>query len=68
MKLPRYHENVINAGFSASGKRRCDPATVAIGRIATKSRMCQLYGTNGATARMIMPTRKTVANNIENLN
>lgn len=37
-----YHENVMSAGLRASGSRRCDPATVAIGKIATKSVMCQL--------------------------
>lgn len=39
-----------------------------MGRIATKSVICQLYGINGATARIIMPTMKMVAKSIENLN
>lgn len=63
-----HQENVINAGFSASGNSKCDPATVAMGRIATKSVMCQLYGINGATAKIIMPTMKMVEKSIENLN
>lgn len=32
-----YHEKVIRAGFNAKGRRRWLPATVAMGRIATKS-------------------------------
>jgi len=41
-KKTLYHENVINAGLSTSGKSRCDAETVAMGKMATKSVMCQL--------------------------
>jgi len=63
-----YHENVINAGFRAIGSNKCEAATVAMGKMATKSVMCQLYGMNGAVARMIMPTIKVMEKSIENLN
>jgi len=36
--------------------------------MATKSVMRQLYGMNGAVARMIMPMMKAMAKSIENLN
>lgn len=67
-KLSNYHEKVINAGFNASGNNKCDAATVAMGRIATKSVMCQLYGIKGATARMTMPAMNKLAKSMEILN
>lgn len=47
-KKPFYHEKVMRAGFKASGNKKCEAATVAMGRMATKSLMRQSYGTNGA--------------------
>lgn len=58
----------MSAGFSASGSKKCDVATVAMGRMATKSVIFQSYGTNGATARMIMPTMNMSDKSIEYLN
>lgn len=63
-----YHEKVMRAGLSASGRRKCEAATVAMGRMATKSVMRQPIGTKGATARMTMPTMKTSEKIMENLN
>jgi hypothetical protein len=63
-----YHEKVINAGLRARGSSRCEPATVAMGRMATKSVMCQLKGMKGATARITMPAMKMLAKIMENLN
>lgn len=65
---PRYHEKVMRAGLSTSGRRKCETATVAMGRMATKSVMRQSKGTNGATARMTMPAMKVSEKSIENLN
>lgn len=63
-----YQEKVIKAGLRASGRRKCEVATVAMGRMATKSVMRHWTGTKGATARMIMPTMKRMEKSIENLN
>lgn len=67
-ELPDYHENVISAGLRASGRRKWELATVAMGRMATKSLIRQSYGTNGATARIIIPAMKTREKTMENLN
>ena len=54
-----YQEKVIKAGLSAIGNSRCDPLTMANGKMATKSVMCHEYGMKGAVARMIMPAMET---------
>ena len=36
-----YHEKVMSAGLRANGRRRCEAATVAMGRMATKSVILQ---------------------------
>lgn len=58
----------MRAGFRTMGSSKWLTATVAIGRIATKSVMRQLNGTNGATARMMMATIKPRENKIDHLN
>lgn len=63
-----YHENVIRAGFSASGSRKWLAATVAMGRMATKSVIRQSCGINGATANMTMPAMAVSEKSMENLN
>jgi hypothetical protein len=63
-----YHENVIRAGLRARGRSRWLAATVAMGKMATKSVMRQSYGTKGATARMTMPAMKMHEKIMENLN
>ena len=63
-----YQEKVMSAGLRASGNSKWLAATVAIGRIATKSVILQPTGTNGATAMTIMPTMKITAKAMENLN
>lgn len=51
-----YHENVINAGFSTIGSSKWLTVTVAMGRMGTKSLICQSGGINEPVARMIIPT------------
>lgn len=58
----------MSAGFKANGSNKWLAATVAMGRMATKSVMRQLTGTNGATAIMTIPIMKISANAIEYLN
>lgn len=64
----RYQEKIIRAGFSAMGRSICDTTTEDMGRMATKSVMCQPHGTNGATAIMIITTMKVSENIIDHLN
>lgn len=63
-----YQEKVMRAGFRAMGSKRWLVATVAMGRIATKSLMRQSIGTKGATARMMMAVMKNREKAIEYLN
>ena len=63
-----YQEKVMSAGLRDSGNSKWLAATVAIGRMATKSVILQPTGTNGATAMTIMPTMKITAKAMENLN
>lgn len=63
-----YHENVINAGLSAMGNKKWLAATVAMGKIATKSWILQSCGMKGASARMIMAAIKVREKSMENLN
>jgi hypothetical protein len=58
----------MRAGFRAIGRSRWLAATVAMGKMATKSVMRQSRGTKGATARITMATMKKSENVIEYLN
>lgn len=66
-KIP-YQEKVIKAGFNAIGRSKCEVATVAMGKMATKSVMRQLYGMKGAQARTIMRMMKPNEKIMEYLN
>lgn len=58
----------MRAGLRAIGSSRWLVATVAMGRMATKSLMRQSRGTKGATARMTIAVMKKRENAIEYLN
>lgn len=58
----------MRAGLRAIGSKRWLVATVAMGRMATKSVIRQSIGTKGATARMTIATMKRMENAIEYLN
>jgi hypothetical protein len=66
--LVLYHEKVMRAGLRARGRSRCEVATVAMGRMATKSVIRQSYGMKGPVAKMTMVAMNKTENSMENLN
>ena len=51
-----YHENVSKAGLRTMGSSMWLTVTVDMGKIATKSLICQSGGTKLPSERTIMPT------------
>ena len=63
-----YHWKVIKAGFSAIGSNMWLAATVAMGKIATKSLISHVRGMKEPVARIIIPAIANVEKAKENLN
>ena len=63
-----YHEKVIKAGLRTMGSSMWLAVTVDMGKIATKSLICQSGGIKLPSERIIMPTMPMRAKSILNLN
>lgn len=63
-----YHEKVIKAGLRTMGNSIWLTVTVDMGKIATKSFICQSGGTKLPSERTIMPRMPMRANSMLNLN